>query len=340
MQRDGRAADPGVDVPDNGLIFRSLPGSRTWRMELTPRGVPDFIAPNELVLPKPLDAGLNRAARTYWHPQPDVPWPARPAWILNTCADADDYARAIQLLDEAYPGTPIFNHPRAVMAARRDIAGLILKNIPGLEVPRCKRFRAAGPQSFAGCFNDGSFRFPVTMRRSTARNGLGQIVIADPPAMDGALLACGGAGRWHLMVQADGREASSGTTLRIVVVGRRGTVLLLRRGATDEPADQAALPPKELLQAVMKTAIERMPLDYWTMDVRVLGADQLRLVDVCPGLPIPARSDGLPHLREQALQLNRQLAPRLLALLAEPAQWRGEAQDLPSVAAYRELHGA
>lgn len=340
MRSDEHMLLQNQHMQGKGLIFRSIPGSRTWRMELTAKGEPDFSAPNQLLFARGMEAELGKSAETYWHPQPDVALPARPAWIVNTCADADEFSRAIQLLDETYPaGTPVFNHPRAVMAARRDIAGLILKDIPGLEVPRSKRVFAEGPQSFSDSFSESAFRFPVTLQRTTARNGVGCMVIADPGALEAALLLGGGAGLWHVMEQSNAVATGPCSGLRIVFVGRTGSVVAMREAAPEEAGAQPPLPSKELLQSVMRAAIPRMPLDFWTMDVTVLRPDRLRLVSVSAGLPVPIRLECLPMIRQQAIQLMNQLGPRLLSLLRDPGRWRNEAQALPSVAAYKELHG-
>jgi hypothetical protein len=312
-------------------------------MHLSDQGMPVFVIPNQLRFTRDVEAELERAARTYWHPQPEAPLPAQPAWIVNCCADADDFARALQILDESYPaGTPIFNHPRAVMAARRDVAGLVLKNITGLEVPRCRRFMADGPQSFADCLAAGGFRYPVVVQPTSARNGVGRLWIASQADWATALATSGGGGRWHVMSQGDDAEGPAAhAELRMVFVGRVGMVVSLRGGGMPEGSpNPAAMPSKSFLQSILLAAVARMPLDFWTLDLQVLAPDQLRLVDVSAGLPVPSRADKLPKIRAQALQVRRQLAPRFMELLGNPAHWRGDASSLPRVVDYRVRRGA
>lgn len=310
-------------------------------MHLSAKGVPEFVTPNELIFPPAIEVELDRAAQTYWHPQRQVPLPVKPAWIVNTCGDADSFSRALQLLDDSYTTvTPVFNHPRAVMAARRDIVGLYLRDIPGLDVPRCRRFRAIGPQSVSECFDQGMFRYPVAVQQTTARNATGRMWIADAQDLDTAIASHGGAGRWHVMVQSHADEATTGTTLRLAFAGRFGTVVALPQSAPEGTADPVMMPSKDFLQAILKLAIKRMPLDFWTMDVLMVAPDRLRVLDVSAGLHIPGKADRLPLIRKQTRQLGMQLAPRLLALLGDPARWRGDSRELPSVAALKDLHGA
>ena len=60
-------------------------------------------------------------------------------------------------LDSALPpDVPVFNHPRAVMASRRDITGRELTGIAGLQIPAFRRFAANDPRAFNQCFEEGS----------------------------------------------------------------------------------------------------------------------------------------------------------------------------------------
>lgn len=330
----------GCKVQRNGLIFKSISDARTCRLLLSPKGVPELSTPNRMIFTAAIDAELSRAGQSYWYPQPDVLLPAKPAWVLNTCADADTFAQGLEMLDAAYPATvPVFNHPRAVLLARRDIAGQGLRGIPGLEVPKCRRFMANSPQSFAECFAQGAFTYPVTVQPSTARHGLGRVIIAHPLDWQTAF-DMGLGGQQHLMVQAQPEDANLDWALRMVFVGRGGTVDQTRLRPQDGPADPVMPAPKDFVQGVFKAVIARMPLDFWTLDLAVVAPDRLRLLDVAAGLHIPAESDGVPLLRQQALQVTAHLAPRLLALLGDPARWREDARKLPTVAAMKQRYGA
>lgn len=309
-------------------------------MEISSAGVPDYTVPNQLIFSREVESELSNVAQTFWYPRKDVPLPAQPEWIVNTCTDADDFAKAIRVLDETYSGrTPIFNHPRAIMAGRRDIAGVILGDVPGLAVPRCRRFLASAPRSFTDCFDEGGFHFPVTIQRASARNGAGRMVIAGRKALESALLNGGGAGLWHVMVQGSAGAAPPGTMMRIVFAGRTGAAVRVREDGT-APADEGVRFSRDALRSITRSAAGRMPLDLWTLDALILDPENLRLIDVSPGLPVPARSDNLPLLRAMSIDLSRQLGPRILSLIGDRSTWRGQRQSLPSVSSSLRLHGA
>lgn len=324
----------------NGLIFKSISDRRTCRLHLSPNGVPELSTPNRLIFTTAIEAALTRAGQSYWHPQPEVPLPAKPAWVVNTCADADTFAMGLALLDTAYPATiPVFNHPRAVMAARRDIAGHVLRDITGLEVPKCRRFMANSPQSFADCFTQGGFTYPVTVQPTSARNGHRRVRIAHPLDWQTAF-DMGLGGQQHMMVQAHADDAHLDWGLRMIFVGRGGVVEPMRLGPADGLADIAMLAAKDFVQTVFKAVIARMPLDFWTLDLAVTAPDRLRLLDLSAGLHVPAEEDGQPLIRQQALQFTAHLAPRLLALLGDPSRWRGDARTLPDLATLKQRYGA
>jgi len=327
-------------VQRNGLIFKSLSDTLTCRLVLSAKGIPELSTPNRLLFTMAIETALEQAAQSYWHPQPEVPLPARPAWVLNTCADADSFSKGLEVLDTAFPtAPPIFNHPRAVMASRRDIAGLVLADIPGLDVPKCRRFMAHSPRSFVDCFEQGDFHYPVTVQPTTSRNGADRVWIAHPLDWQTAFNMARG-GQQHHMVQAHPEEAAANWALRIVFVGRGGTVEPFHHNKKDGLADPVMQASKPLVQSVFKTAMARMPLDFWTLDAVVLAPDRLRLLDVCTGLHVPTDDDHLPELRQLGLRVTTHLAPRISALLAEPHKWRGEARQLPSVATLKKRYGA
>lgn len=320
-------------MQENGLIFLSIPDSGTCRLQLSFGGLPYFAIPNQLFLGTDVRTRLKRVAQDYWYPQQNSPLPVQPSWVLNTCADADDFAQALQALDDTYPSrTPIFNHPRAVMASRRDVVGNYLKSIPGLDVPKCRRFRADGPLSFCECFEQGEFRYPVTVKQSTARNGLGRLWITNRQSLESALAVGGGGGRWHVMIQSGPDEANIRSSVQMVFVGSAGTAFVSPNQTGREAANPRALPSKEFLQRILVAVNKRLPLDFWTLHVSVLSPDRLLLQDVSPGLPIPTEADQLAVAREQALAINARLEPQVVELLSAPGRWRGDARALPRVA--------
>ncbi len=335
-----RAQNAELKFQRNGLIFNAISDSFLTRLVLSPQGAPEVAIPNRLQFTPELYERLNRAAQTYWHPQPEVALPAKPAWVLNTCADPDSFAQALLTIDMAYAtAPPIFNHPRAVMAARRDIAGVALAGIGGLEVPKSRRFLPLGPRSFTDCFEQGGFQYPVTVQPSAARNGVKRIWINHPMDWQ-TLFNLAGGGHHHIMVQAHPDEAAADWALRMVFVGQGGAVETLRHRI--KPGMSASVLPvqKALVETVFKTAFRRIPLDFWTLDLMALAPNHLRLLDVSAGFFVPDAADDIAQMRQVSLTIADQIGPRLSALLAQPQNWREDARKLPSVEALMQRYGA
>jgi hypothetical protein len=316
----------------NGLIFASILQGGTALVKAMPEGALKVVIPNQLQFTEDIGAKLLQAAPAYWYPQPGIPLPAQPDWIVNACADADSFADALGFLDASYQhDVPIFNHPRAVMAARRDNAGFLLQNVAGLEVPHCRRFRGTSPKSFSDCFERGGFHYPVTVYPTSVRNGVCRLRISNESEWE-TVLRMGGGGRQYVMVQSMAEEAAAPLCLRIVILGRSYTVVELPQAQPGRKVSPPYKPSPEFLDWTIKSILRRMPLDYWTLDVAVTAADRLRLLDISVGLHAPDEEEGLPRVREQVTRLMSKLAPRLLSVLDAPAQWRHDARRLPSVA--------
>lgn len=315
----------------NGLIFASILQGGAALLEASPKGSIKIVVPALLNFTEEIEGSLLQTGQLYWHPQPSVPLPARPDWIVNTCADADSFSDALQFLDASYQQElPIFNHPRAVIAARRDIAGVVLRDVAGLEVPRCQLFRGTSPQSFSACFERNGFQYPVTVHPATVANGFGRVRISHSGEWETAIRK-GGGGRKYFMVQSMPDEANAPRCLRIVIVGRSFYVVELPQAQSGGAGALSPMPIVDFLSSTVKSIMMRMPLDYWTLDVSVTAADRLRMLDISAGLHVPAAEDEFPLLRKQVIELTRKVAPRLLAVLSKPAQWRHDAHRLPNI---------
>ena len=324
----------------NGLIFRAVPDSGNAKLYLNPAGVPELAMPNRLTFLPETENKLDTAGQSFWYPQKETPLPARADWVVNTCADADCYGAALAALDGTYDArsVPIFNHPRAVMAARRDIAGRLLHGIEGLEVPLCRRFLAQSPLSFIECFESSGFRYPVTLQPTASQNGQGRIWIEHPFDWQTAF-NLGGGGRAHFMVQADPAEKQAQWQMRMIFVGRGGIAEPLMLTKSEGLADPAMQLSKPLAQGIFAAAMSRLPLDHWTLDLLVMGPNKCRLLDVAPGLPMPFEQDNQPDLKALTMRMTKHLKPRVEGLLFSPEKWRPEVQKLLSVAQLMEKYG-
>ncbi len=99
--------------PGTGLLFRAIPDDGVVRISVGPSGWPVPIYPNRAILGNPLEDRLTRDNTTFWYPPTDAVEYRGASWVVNFCADDDDYHAALRALDAAFGASlPIFNHPR------------------------------------------------------------------------------------------------------------------------------------------------------------------------------------------------------------------------------------
>jgi len=155
-----------------GLLFEAVPESGNVRVALDAAGRPKYLWPNRIVLPDPTLERLRKLGTAFFFPPPKPVAVHGLSWIVNFCADADEYRGGLLGLDAAFgQSLPIFNHPRAVALTRRDLSAATLQGIDGLVVPRCHRFLAEESDSFQRAFKDGGFRYPVLVRPAGSQTG-------------------------------------------------------------------------------------------------------------------------------------------------------------------------
>jgi hypothetical protein len=176
----GRTARP--------ISFCAVPDTGEVGVRISAEGKPTAVIPNRLAMPMDLRGELARTTDELWYPRPLAPNMPSPPWIINHCADADEYRNGLIWLDETFASSvPIFNHPRAIARSRRDHSAKALQGIAGLTVPRCVRFLAQSRAAFERCFADNGFRFPVLVRPSAGQTGRGLLKIEGPNDWDRAV---------------------------------------------------------------------------------------------------------------------------------------------------------
>jgi hypothetical protein len=109
-----------------------------------------------------------------------------PGPILNHIADQDICSRALTLVERiADQGQrPCFNHPIAVARTTRDGVSLLLRDIPGLTVPKTIRVQRTSPPDVRNAAKDAELRYPVLVRVVGSHGGEDRLRIERPDAMD------------------------------------------------------------------------------------------------------------------------------------------------------------
>lgn len=164
-----------------GLLFEAVPDSGQVRVRIDEGGRPTYLWPNRTLLSEGALDKLRKLGSLFFYPPPRPAEQRGLSWVVNLCADADEYRSGLLGLDAAFGATlPIFNHPRAVALTRRDLSAARLAGIDGLVVPRCHRFLAEETDSFQKAFKDGGFRYPVLVRPAASQTGRDLVRIDTP----------------------------------------------------------------------------------------------------------------------------------------------------------------
>ncbi|MBF9058569.1 hypothetical protein HKCCSP123_05180 [Rhodobacterales bacterium HKCCSP123] len=170
-----------IKLPRNtGLIFEALPADRRVLVRVEDNGRPNYVWPNRLALPpKVLKSATAKAMRFLYPPKEPISFEHVP-WMINLCADADDYGYAMAALSKTFTDTPIFNHPDGILRTRRDRAAALLEGIEALEIPTCVRFRPKTLSDFEETFQKNSFTYPVLVRPERSQTGKDLVKINTP----------------------------------------------------------------------------------------------------------------------------------------------------------------
>ena len=203
-----------------GILFEAIPDNGQIGALVGENGRAQYVWPNRIVLPDDILTKLKKDTVPFLYPPPKPIEYQGASWIVNMCADADEYRNALISLDEAFGDKlPIFNHPRAVAMTRRDLSAKLLEGIPNLIVPKCVRFKADANNSFQKTFEAEGFKYPVLVRPATSQTGR-DLVKIDTPFDWTKVYQTHWYGKYHYMTQfVDTQENSFYLKARIVLVG-------------------------------------------------------------------------------------------------------------------------
>lgn len=302
-----------------GLICAGIPDDGAVNVHLTEAFQPSFLFPNLLELPPAARARLDDVKAITWFPVDRIAQGPAPDHAINICAHLDAYSRALTAIDDLVGGgLPVFNHPRGVAMARRDVASLRLAETDLLAIPKLIHFRPRQTDSFQEAFATARFRYPVEVQPTTSRDRQDRLRISGPDDWR-KLLVGDWSGRWYFMTQLAANATAGETRLRLCVTGHQWAARSYRDdgGAPGQP-DGLDAKLRQVVAAVMRL----LPLDFWSMDLRLRPDGRLVLQDVSVGMTAPAPGRGLDPMRRATVALWTQAEPQLAALLGAPRQWR------------------
>lgn len=338
---------------NQGLLFSAIPGSQSVGARVSDLGSVEHIWPNSLVLSEKLKKALSGRSVKFYFPSPKPATFKNVPWIVNTCADADEYSSGLLGLDDAFGSSaPIFNHPRAVVASRRDKIALLLDGIDGLTVPKCVRFIPKKSQDFQKAFAEAGMSYPVLVRPAASQTGRGLVRVENPFEWVNVLNS-----HWydvaHYMTQfVDYKHAFTKhfEKVRVFVIGDQ---LYLRAYSTSKdwlvkglPKDLTTQEAKAIfeyynsfssgdirwedLRRVAQDIQSRLPLDFFGIDLGVRSDGTFVFFEANAAMNILTTSapNGPKQLIEKIIY---DLEPKVKTLLDRPEGWRHDARNFPSV---------
>ena len=325
------------------ISFCAVPDRAEVSVRVEKNGQPTAIIPNRIAIPYPLRDDLPQIAPELWHPMSKSYKRQKAPWIINLCADADEYRKALIWLDAAYGDTvPIFNHPRAVAMTRRDLSARALQGVEGLIVPRCVRFTASSRAAFERCFDEGGFRFPVLVRPCRGQTGLGLQRINSAAEWDLAVNT-EWFGQAHFMTEFVNFQSADGSFLKARVLFIDGSHFVRHIKAGDgwkvhneTSIERDSFKERELelvaqlnANAVFNKACAAVPartaLDFCGMDVGIdLAQNRFVMFECNAAMSVFFRGDGRERSAERAARhaiLQKPAADRYEAHFSDPEAW-------------------
>lgn len=350
-----KGAAPVSRVQSLPIRFNAIPDTGTTNAKLGSSGLPVATLPNRLDIASSIAKIIAAEASEFWFPAPATAQMRNAPWVLNTCADADEYLKALIWLDETLdPQVPIFNHPRAIALTRRDHSSRLLAGVDGLVVPKCVRFTASSPASFDQCFARNGFSYPVLVRPCRGQTGEGQVRVDGPEDWQ-HVVHSQWFGQPHFMTEFVDFATSAGEYLkaRVLFVGKdvfirhvkgatfwsvhNNSAASLRNFDGREMGLIDELGKNETFRKLCLEIPNRTGLDFCGMDIGVdVATDRFVLFECNAAMSVffAGKRDRRP-LRpgqgserdasaraERAAALETPAEMAFAALLAAPARWR------------------
>lgn len=331
-----------------GIVFDSIPDNGEIKVCIGKNGQPDYIWPNKIVLPNHLLNNLRRKSFCLFHPwQNDIEY-IGVNWIINLCADPDEYQNALINLDEALgETTPVFNHPRAIALSRRDIVAKLMKGVPNLTVPMCLRFTANRKGSFEATFEEGGFKYPVLVRPTTSQSGHGLLKIDEPSDWQKIYLTHWYKRSFYMSEFIDYRSANGNYhKVRVSFIGGKPRIRgwqesrdwLLTGSQTELLSDRPdylintirSLASNEKFLKMREELARRLPLDFFGVDIGV-KEDEFILFEATAAMSMARQTEDDGATSPIMQEVYAKIEEDLNQILFDPRTWSDKVKALPAV---------
>lgn len=325
-----------------GLIYEAIPDNGSTRVRGLNNSV-TLVWPNRTDFTDKIKAELAQSAGTFIHSgAPNQPISLSCTWVINRLADTDEYANSLATLSDAAGDTvPVFNHPNAIAASRRDIGSKLMLGIPNLIVPKCVRFVPAKLNDFRQVMSENSMRYPLLIRPARSQSGTGLQKIASDADMLAYMAAHELRIGYYLTEYVDCRRKNSPrpySKIRLAIVGNQ---IFLRGFAESEywninHAFGNATSDRDVrkflcleqkfekmtgLQALGQEIASRGGLDFGGVDLGYLGNGKYVLFKANAAMSI-LKPQGLQPQQKDAIQpLITRIEDALRAHMNDRDQW-------------------
>jgi glutathione synthase/RimK-type ligase-like ATP-grasp enzyme len=287
----------------SGLLFYALPESGEVRLQPKNGDQPVAVFPNCIVLTPDIHRQLERQSRIYWFPAETPLEVGGIDWMMNFCADADEYKSALKYLGRkiSRAKVPVFNRPEAVLQTACDSVTRLVEGIPGLVVPKCVRFKPRLPRDFLAIFERENLSYPVLVRPVGSQTGHGLIMVESPQDWE-KIHSIDWAGRELYITQFVDMRDDDGlhTKVRIVFINRKPffrhafwssdpivrTLPRSAEGMDKEVGRLDALQERPAVKALVSALSERVRLNFWGIDLGIGEGDRFLFFEATAAMSI------------------------------------------------------
>jgi glutathione synthase/RimK-type ligase-like ATP-grasp enzyme len=321
-------------VRKTGIFFRAVPDDGRVDVQITPTNGLNLGFPNCFIPSPRLEKMISEATNPFWfpvHPKAQVQLPAN-GWVVNFCADADEYSRAMTflkgILDKT--GMPTFNHPDGIMNSRRDNISGLLQGIDGLTAPKCVRFSPKEPTDFQKTFDDNGFDYPVLVRPTASQTGTHLVKVQSADDWHKVHSIPWGGQTLYMTQFVDFKNADGeNIKLRVVCVGDRIFIrhilfaddwLVHARVRTGVIVDRELALHSKLLKdqkflSIVNEIKKRVGLDFFGVDLGWISDDHFVLFEANAAMSILSTGNMPTYRREEYLQINKNIEEAVVATL-------------------------
>lgn len=305
-----------------GVLFQAIPEINGYHCAPQKLGPPTIVTPNYTILTNVMKQELVESSKTLWFPgMADVPF-RNVGWLVNMCADGDEYFNSLSSIAAGLEGkkVPVFNHPKHVLDTRRDVISSKLQGIKGLTVPKCVRFSPALPADFRQAFEENEFEYPVLVRPVASQTGRDLILIENAEDWD-KIFAIPWGGKQLYMTQfvdfSHGENdwikirlsvTSDNIRIRHTILGNSWLLHGFER--TGDIVDREMTYTLHLdkfpdLMRVGEEIRKRVPLDYFGIDLGFKSEEEFVLFEANPAMSILSGGNTPKYRRQDYLKVIR-----------------------------------